>query len=326
MRFARRREQQRRRIRRAAGDDHDIGRDRLALAVALDHDAGHGGAGRVGLEPQRPRAGAQRHVGVFQRGPDGQHLGVGLRVHQAREAVARRAAHARAVRHVGLVEHHAARRVERPQARRREVVRELLDARLVADGRERIGTAGRRLGRILAARPVDAVELLGLQVVGLDLVVGDRPRGRDAVVVIELAEVLLAQPVQRRAVELRRAADEVVDLRLERLAVLVVPGVLGDVAVVDEDVGGRPVLRLARQPVAALDQQHPLAGRSQAVDEGAPAGAATDHDDVVVAHPLCSSMRSARMIRAAASISARCENACGKLPRCRPVSASSSSA
>ena len=39
-----------------------------------------------------------------------------------------------------------------------------------------------------------------------------------------------------------------------------------------------------------------------------------------------SSSRSARMIRAAASISARCENACGKLPRCRPVSASNSSA
>ncbi len=32
------------------------------------------------------------------------------------------------------------------------------------------------------------------------------------------------------------------------------------------------------------------------------------------------------MIRAAASSSARCENACGKLPRCRPVSASNSSA
>ena len=32
------------------------------------------------------------------------------------------------------------------------------------------------------------------------------------------------------------------------------------------------------------------------------------------------------MIRAAASINARCENACGKLPRWRPVSASNSSA
>ena len=76
---------------------------------------------------------------------------------------------------------------------------------------------------------------------------------------LELAEVLLAQPVERRAVELRRAADEVVDLRLERLALLVVPRVRRDVAVVDEHVLREPVLRLARQPVAALEQQDPLA-------------------------------------------------------------------
>ena len=65
---------------------------------------------------------------------------------------------------------------------------------------------------------VDLVELLGLGVVGLEHVVADRPRGRDPAVVLELAEVALPQPVQRGAVELRRAADEVVDLGLERLA------------------------------------------------------------------------------------------------------------
>ena len=37
--------------------------------------------------------------------------------------------------------------------------------------------------------------------------------------VAQLAEVLLAQAVERRAVELGRAADEVVHLRLEGLAV-----------------------------------------------------------------------------------------------------------
>ena len=39
-----------------------------------------------------------------------------------------------------------------------------------------------------------------------------------------------------------------------------------------------------------------------------------------------SSIRSAMMIRAAASSRARCENACGKFPRCRPVLVSNSSA
>src|SRR5262249_20455408 len=80
---------------------------------------------------------------------------------------------------------------------------------------------------------------------------GDRPGGRDAVVVADLAEVLGAQPVERRPVELRRAADEVMDLRLERLAGLVVPRLGRDVAVVDEDVGRLPVLRLPRRAGAA---------------------------------------------------------------------------
>ncbi len=43
---------------------------------------------------------------------------------------------------------------------------------------------------------------------------------------LELAEVLLAEAVERRPVELGRPADEVVDLRLKGLARVVVPGVL----------------------------------------------------------------------------------------------------
>jgi hypothetical protein len=51
-----------------------------------------------------------------------------------------------------------------------------------------------------------------------------------------------------------------VHLRLERLPVSPsIHGVRRDVAVVDEDVGGGPVLRLAREPVAALEQQDALA-------------------------------------------------------------------
>ena len=90
-----------------------------------------------------------------------------------------------------------------------------------------------------------------------------------------------AQPVQRGAVELGGAADEVVHLRLERLAVAVVPGVRRDVAVVDEHLVREPVLRLARQPAAALEQQDPLARGRQATHQRAAARAAPDHDHVV---------------------------------------------
>ena len=116
----------------------------------------------IGAQRDRRRVRQQRDVGVLERGSHAEHLGVGLGVHQAREAVAGRAAHARAVGHVRLVEHHAAGRVERVQARRGEIVGELLDARLVRDGRVRVGRAGGRFGRVLAARAVHLVELLGL--------------------------------------------------------------------------------------------------------------------------------------------------------------------
>ena len=111
------------------------------------------------------------------------------------------------------------------------------------------------------------------------------------------------QPVERRAVELRRAADEVVDLRLERLALVVVPGVGRDVPVVDEDVVGRPVLRLARQPVASLEQQDPLAGGREVPGERAAARAGADDDHVVVVHRVLLRPGSVRPPRRAAALS-----------------------
>ena len=226
----------------------------------------------------------QRDVRVLEGGPHPEHLRVRLSVHRAREAVAVLAADAGAVRHVALGQPDAARRVERVESGRGEIVGELLDPRLVRDGRERVRSACRRLGRILASGAVNLVEVLSLRVVRLQLVVGDRPGGRDAVVVAKLAEVLLAEPVERGAVELRRTTDEVVDLRLERRAGRVVPGVGGDVAVVDEDVLREPVLRLARQPVAALEQQDPLARGRQVAGERPASRPGADDDDVVVVH------------------------------------------
>ena len=130
---------------------------------------------------------------------------------------------------------------------------------------------------------VHPVEVLGLGVVGLEVGVVDRPGRRDPVVVLQLAEVLGTQPEQSRAVELRVAADVVVDLRLERVVVPVVPG-LGEAGT---SPGRRPrcELQLSRsrgQVAAAFEEQHALAGGRQAVRDGAAAGTAADDDDVVV--------------------------------------------
>ena len=67
---------------------------------------------------QRPGVAQQGDVGMLQRGPDGDHLGVAFGVHEAGKAVAGLAADAPAVGHVGLVQHHRRRRVERAGSRR----------------------------------------------------------------------------------------------------------------------------------------------------------------------------------------------------------------
>ena len=203
-------------------------------------------------------------------------------MHRAGEAVAVLAPDARAVGHVGLVQADATRGVERVVPRLLEVVGELLDARLVRHRRERVGRARVALGRVLAVRPVHLVQVLGLRVVGLQLVVGDGPGGREPVVMLQLAEVLRPQPVERRPVELGGAADEVVDLRLERRSVGVVPGVRRDVAIVDEHVLGKPVRRLPREPVPSFEHQNPLPRRRQMAGQRTAAGAAPHDDDVVV--------------------------------------------
>ena len=319
----------------------------LLYSVVVDDHGRDTRPRRIRLQSHRLGVDQQFHVVVLERRPDTQHLGVGLGVHDAGEAVAVGAAHARAVGHVALVEHDPARCVERVVAQRRQVIGQLLDPGLVRHGGKRIRPAGARLGRILPTGAVHAVELLGQRVVRLHHVVADRPRRRDAVMVAQLAEVLLAQPVERRAVELGGAADAVMDLRLELLSVRITPGVGGDVAVLDEDLVGRDVLGLAGEPAPPFQQQDPLARRGEMARQRPAAGAGADDDDVVMGHGTASYLAggmerlsvddvggpspssancSARMIRAAASMSARCENAWGKLPRWRPVPASNSSA
>jgi hypothetical protein len=130
-------------------------------------------------------------------------------------------------------------------------------------------------------------------------------------VMAQLAEVLLAQAVQSGAVELRGASDEVVHLGLEGPPAGVVPDVRRHVTVVHEDILREPVLRLPSEPVTPLQHEDPLARRSKVPRQGAAAGAASDHDHVVVigAQAETSASRSAMMMRAAASISARCEKA-----------------
>src|SRR5208282_2585389 len=97
----------------------------------------------------------------------------------------------------------------------------------MTDGRPGIGRAGRRFGRIFSPVSVHLIEILGLGIVRLQIVITERPRGRDASVVAQFAEIFLAQSEQSSTVKLGVAADVVIGMRMEFVAVLVEPRLFG---------------------------------------------------------------------------------------------------
>ena len=181
-----------------------------------------------------------------------------------------------------LVEQDAQRQVERMDALRGQLIVERLDARLVRHRLVRERAARCRLARVLATLAVDVEQALGLGVVRLEGVVRQRPCRRDPVDMRHGTEVALAKAQQRRAVDLGIAADVIVQPRVERLAVLSVPGLGGLVTAMHEDFARAPVRGLARQVVAPLEDQDPLAAGGEPLRQGAAPGAAADDDQVVV--------------------------------------------
>src|SRR5262249_223922 len=95
---------------------------------------------------------------------------------------------------------------------------------------------------------------------------------------LHLTEVLRSHAQQRRAVDFWIAAHVVVNAGMKRVAVLVVPGFVGLVLVVDEDGRGTPVLLLARQVAATFKQKNILSGRCQLISEGAAARTGADNN------------------------------------------------
>ncbi len=211
---------------------------------------------------------------------------VRLGVQHTREAIDPVAAdaHARpcrpARRH--LLEVDSDRQVEGVQPKLLQVVAELLDAGFVRHRRVGVLLAGRALGRVLSMLAVDQVEVLRLGVVGLQVVVGDRPGRRDPTMVAKLAEVLRAEAEQCRAVELGVPADVVVDLWLELVAVPVIPDLLRGVLPAYEHRLGLPVVALPWQERPSLQPEHLRAVRGEPVPERPTPGSRPDDDNVVV--------------------------------------------
>src|ERR1043166_3150291 len=102
-----------------------------------------------------------------------------------------------------------------------------------------------------------------------------------------LAEVLVAQAEQCGSVEFRIAADVVVRMRMQRLALAIAPHFLRVIPRLDVDRARTPVVLLAAHVVAALEQQDALPRRRQMVGQRSAAGAGADDDHVVMRH-MCS--------------------------------------
>src|SRR5437016_180970 len=93
-----------------------------------------------------------------------------------------------------------------------------------------------------------------------------------------------AEAEERGAVELGIAADPVVRVGMERLAVAVAPRLLRLILPLEVDRPRAPVVRLARHVLAALEEQDLLPRRGQRPRERAAAGAGADDRDVVTLH------------------------------------------
>src|SRR5271157_2897294 len=133
-----------------------------------------------------------------------------------------------------------------------------------------------------AALAMHLVEVLGLRVVGLEIVVGDGPCRRNPAMMVQLAEVALAQAKQRRAVEFGIAADVVVGVRMKVVSVLVEPRLVGVVVGIDIDHFGVPVRLFAGNIITALQNKDALARRRKMIRQRASPGACSDDDYVVV--------------------------------------------
>ena len=90
---------------------------------------------------------------------------------------------------------------------------ELCNARFMTDCRMGIRSAGPRLRDVFAAITMYGIQMLRSGVVRFQFSITDRPRRRDAAVMFDFAEILLAQPEQRRAIKFGIAADVIIGVR-----------------------------------------------------------------------------------------------------------------
>src|SRR6266480_5388133 len=98
----------------------------------------------------------------------------------------------------------------------------------------------------------------------------------------DLAEVFFAQTKQRGAKKFCVAADVIVGVRVQLVAVFVAPAFFGLVFSFEVYGARIPVVFFPRHVTAAFEDDNPFSGRGELVSESATARAAAYDDDVVM--------------------------------------------
>src|SRR5215467_7565644 len=186
-------------------------------------------------------------------------------MNQTRKPVTGVAANASTCVPILLIKLHAQGHMKRLEAEASEIIPQSLHSRLVANWWVGVWATGGWFGGVHSALAVDLVEMLGLQVVGFKVLVGDSPCWRDPTVMTDFAEIFFTQSEQGSTVKLGVSTHVVVCVGMEGLATDVLPHLLGVVMTLNVDNTRIPVGFLARYVIASLQKQDLLAGSSQSV-------------------------------------------------------------
>src|SRR5690349_5335674 len=152
---------------------------------------------------------------------DANYLRISLAVQGTGKSVVEAAANAGARRRgaaVLFIEKDAERDMKRAKTDPTHIVDKFFNFRLVANGGIWVRSACPRLERILPALSMNVKQPLGLSVIGLKVVVFERPCGRHATRMRNFAEISLAKTKKRAAIDLRIPADVVVQRGPEGVA------------------------------------------------------------------------------------------------------------
>src|SRR6266496_3292147 len=168
-------QEQRGRINRATGHDHEFGRVTFFNSVALDMDGRDFSSRAIRFQARYLRISKQSHIIVSQRRRDTADVRVRFCVNKAGEAVTCVATDAWTFLRIFLIQHDPEWSMKWLQPAQRKVVAQLLNARFVADRWVWECSAAVRLGRIFADCAMHMINLLRLSVIWLEFGVRDRP-------------------------------------------------------------------------------------------------------------------------------------------------------